>query len=128
MTVLNLNNFTKSGHYSTSISPCSKILNNNTNGSNSDVTLIGATDRSKRETGLKVHRQFSCPKPEKLIKLLNCAGESWSFDEELIQLIKDIHNICKTWQIYQKPPPEPVVGLSSATSFQEYLAMDLKFY
>ena len=30
--------------------------------------------------------------------------------------------------MYQKPPPRPVVGLPLATTFQECIAMDLKFY
>ena len=68
------------------------------------------------------------PKPEKLIKLLNCAGEPWNCDEELKQQIKDVSSNCKTCQIYQKPLPRPVVGLPLATTFQECVAMDLKFF
>ena len=35
---------------------------------------------------------------------------------------------CQTCQVYQKPPPRPVVGLPMATKFLETVAMDLKFY
>ena len=35
---------TKSGHYAIPISPCNKILNNVTNGSNANVTLIATAD------------------------------------------------------------------------------------
>ena len=99
-----------------------------TNGSNVNVTMIATADWSKQETALKLHRQFSHPRPEKLIKLLNCAGEPWHCDEEMKQQIKDISSNCKTCQIYQKPPPRPVVELPLATTFQECSAMDLKFY
>ena len=44
------------------------------------------------------------------------------------QQIKDESSNCKTCQIYQKPPSRPVVGLTLATTFQECIAMDLKFY
>ena len=67
---------TKSGQYAIPISPYSKILNNVTNGSNSNVTLIAITDRSTHETVLTLHRQLSHPRPYKLIKLLNCIGET----------------------------------------------------
>ena len=103
-------------------------MNNVTNGSNANVTLIATADRSKQETALKLHRQFPHPRPEKLIKLLNCAGEPWNCNEELKQQIKDVSSNCKTCQIYQKPLPRPVVGLPLATTFQECVAMDLKFY
>ena len=109
------------------ISLYSRILNNVTNGSNSNIRLIATTDRSKQETALKLHKQISHPRPEKLIKRY-CAGEPWSCDEELTQLIKDISKICKTCQIYQKPPPRPFVGLPLAISFQECVAMHLQFY
>ena len=119
---------TKSGHYAISISPYNKILNNVTNGSHANVTMIATADRSKQETALKLQRQFSHPILEKLIKLLNCAGEPWNCDEELKQQIKDLSSNYKTCQIYKKPPPRPVVGLLLATTIQECVAMDLKFY
>ena len=103
-------------------------MTNVTNGSNANVTLITTADRSKQETALKLHRQFSHPRPEKLIKLLNCAREPWNCDEELKQQIEDVSSNCKTCQHYQKPPPRPVLGLLLATKFQECIAMDLKFY
>ena len=54
---------TKSGHYAIRISPYRKILNNVTNGSNSNVTIIATTDRSTQETALTLHRQLSHPWP-----------------------------------------------------------------
>ena len=47
---------TKWGHYAISISPYNKILNDVTNGSNANVTLIATADGSKQETALKLHR------------------------------------------------------------------------
>ena len=61
---------TKLGHYAVPVSRYNKILNNVTNGSNANVTQIATADRSKQETALKLHRQFSHPRPEKLIKLV----------------------------------------------------------
>ena len=61
---------TKPQHHVISISPYNKILNDVTNGSNANVTLIATADGSKQETALKLHRQFSHPRPEKLIKLV----------------------------------------------------------
>ena len=47
--------------------------------------------------------QFSHPKPEKLLKLLNYADEPWNFDEELkCHSQKRVRST--NCQVYQKPP------------------------
>ena len=43
-------------------------------------------------------------------------------------LIKKISVECQIYQLYKKAPPQPILGLPMATAFQEYVAMDLKFY
>ena len=80
---------------------------------------------------LKLHCQFALPPPEWIVKLLNSAGNPWK-DDELKCLIKKVSDECQICQVYKKAPPTlppaPVVGLPMATTFQECLAMDLKFY
>ena len=66
--------------------------------------------------------------PEKLLKLLNSAGDPWQSDKELKELIKKVSDECTICKIYRKTPQRPIVGLPMATSFQECIAMDLKFY
>ena len=79
---------TKPGHYALLISPYSKILNNVVTGTNPNITLITMSNKSKHNMAVKLHQQFSHPTPEKLLKLLNCAGEPWNNDEDLKQHIQ----------------------------------------
>ena len=82
---------TKSGHYALPISQFKAILNNVTTGTNTNVTLIATeNNKSKSSIATKLHRQFAHPPPEKLLKLLNSAGEPWQSDEELKKLIKSV--------------------------------------
>ena len=118
---------TKSVHYALPISPYSKILNNIVTGTNPNITLITISNESKHMI-IKLHRPFSHPTLEKLLKLLNCADKSWNNDEKLKHHIQKVSEECTICQVYQKPPPRPVVGLPLASSFQECVAMDLKFY
>ena len=60
--------------------------------------------------------------------MLNSAGDPWQSDEELKKLIKKVSDECAICKIYRKTPQRPIVGLPIATSFQECIAMDLKFY
>ena len=71
---------TKSGHHALPLSPYSKILNNEVTGTNANITLITTFNRLKRDMTVKLHRQFSHPSPEKLLKSLSCAGEPWKND------------------------------------------------
>ena len=48
--------------------------------------------------------------------------------KELKKLIKKVSDECLICKIYRKTPQRPIVGLPMATSFQECIAMDLKFY
>ena len=47
---------------------------------------------------------------------------------KLKKLIKKVSDECLICKIYRKTPQRPIVGLPMATSFQECIAMDLKFY
>ena len=121
---------TKSGHYKSiyPINPYKTILNNVTSGVNTNVTLVATENKSKNDIAIKLHWQFAHPSPEKLLKLLNSAGDPWQSDEEIKKLIKKVSDECAICKIYRKTPQRPIVGLPMATSFQECIAMDLKFY
>ena len=119
---------TKSGHYAIPISPYCNILNNIVSGNNPNVTLTITQQKSKYDIGLKLHRQFLHPTPNKLICLLNSAGDSWVNDNELKDVIHKISNDCQTCKLYRKTPPRPVLELPMATKFPESVSIDLKFY
>ena len=120
---------TKSGHYIIPIWPYKTVLNNLTAGISTNITLITIqTNKSKYEITLKLHRQFDHLLPERIIKLLNSAEDLWKDDDELKSLIKKVSDECQICQVYRKTSPRPVVGLPMATTFQECVAMDLKFY
>ena len=108
---------TKLGHYTIPISPYKIVLNNLTTGTSTNMTLITAqTNKSKYKIALKLHHH----------KLFNSAGDPWK--DELQSLIKKFSDKCQICQVYRKASPRPVVGLPMATTFQECVAMDLKFY
>ena len=76
-----------------------------------------------RHSSTSLHREFSSPTPEKLLKQLICAGEPWNNDEEIKLHIQKVSEKRKIYQVYQKPLPRPVVGLSLELSFHECVAM-----
>ena len=117
---------TSSGHYALPITSYCKLINNVTAGSNENILLVNKNQKSKRDIALKLHRQFAHPAPDKLVKLLNSAGQPWNEDQQLKDLINDISKECNVCQIYRRPPPRPVVGLPLATTFQECVAMDFE--
>ena len=92
------------------------------------ITMRVTNAKSNKEMASKLHRQFAHPSSEKLIRLVNNAGEQWASNTDLKEEIKRVTNECDTCKIYKKPPPRPVVGLPMATEFQETIAMDLKSY
>ena len=100
---------TMSGHYALPISPCTQLLNNLATNERINITLTTQSEKSKFQIAAKLHRQFSHPPPEKLVKLLNSAGEHWRNDEDLKEAIKQVSSDCKTYQLYQKPPACPII-------------------
>ena len=90
--------------------------------------VLIATSKTKTEIIQKLHSKFTHLSSDKLLKLLNSAGDPWNNDEELKTLIKKISAECQICQLYKKTPPQAIVGLPMATAFQECVAMDLKFY
>ena len=73
---------TKSGHDTIPIHPYSTILNNIATGTNKAVVLK-ETSKTETEIVQKPHHQFAYPSSDKLLKLLNSAGDPWKNDEEL---------------------------------------------
>ena len=104
---------TKSGHYTILIRPYNTILNNITTGTNTAV-LLKATNKTKAKIAQKIHRQFAHPSSNKLLKLLNSAGDPWKNDEKLKTLIKKISTEYQIFQLYKKVLPRPIVGLPMA--------------
>ena len=51
----------------------------------------------------------------------NSAGKTWCE-------IRRLHQKCETCLRFKRPPPRPVTGLPLASTFQECVGMDLKFY
>ena len=119
---------TKSGHYAIPINPYKTILTNVTSGVNTNVTLVATeNNKSKNDIAIKLHQQFVHPSPDKNAKI---AYLSWGpmTVRQRSQEIKKFSDECAICKIYRKKPQQPVVGLPTATSFQECIAMDLKFY
>ena len=114
---------TTSGHYTIPLSKNQHIISEVEKNPNTRITLACSKDMSKDAMALKLHRQFAHPPPEKLLKLLKCAGH---FDKELVDCITKVSSDCCICKEYRKPPPRPVVGLPMATTFGECVAMDLK--
>ena len=75
----------------------------------------------KEKMAQKLHRQLAHASSEKLLRLVNSAGSTWSRDSELKEKIKLICKNCPVYLIYKKTPPR-------ATKFKECVAFDLKFY
>ena len=119
---------TNSDHYVIPITNYGKLLNNVIIGKHENVMLINKDNISTYDIALKLHRQFAHPTPEKLIKLLNSAGQPGSSNDKLKESIAEVTKECSTCQVYQGSPPHPIVRLPLATSFKECIAMDLKFY
>jgi hypothetical protein len=84
--------------------------------------------KSNREIAIKLHRQFAHAPENKLLTLIQKAGQPWCDNKDLMEEVKEVCKSCKTCQIYKKPPARPVVALPTATRFKETVALDLKFY
>ena len=117
---------TKSGHYAIPLAvPCQIIYSRNANVS---VTLTVQTNLDKEQMAQKLHKQFAHASSEKLLRLVNSAGSTWSQDSKLkekIKLICENYHVCL---IHKKTPPQTIVSLPLATKFKECVTMGLKFY
>ena len=119
---------TSTGHYAIAISKPLQIANLLEKRKISNINLTVNNDKTDQEIALKLHRQFAHPSENRLLNLINHAGHPWSGNENLKKEIKQISQNCDICKRFKKPSPRPVVGLPMASTFQETVALDLKFY
>ena len=120
-------NSTSSGHYTIPLTKPSQILQS-MDMKSTNITLSMRQEKSDHEIALKLHRQFAHPCKNKLINLLDRAGEPWKTNANLKKEIELVSSNCETCIKYKKPSPRPVVGLPMASTFLETVSMDLKFF
>ena len=99
---------TKSGHYAVQLTvPCQIIHSQN---ANVNVTLTVQANLDKEKMAQKLHRQFAHASSEKLLRLVNCAGSTWSQDSKLKEKIKLICKNCPVCLIYKKHPHDQLLA------------------
>lgn len=81
------------------------------------------TAEEKVKIAEKLHKQFAHASAARLIDLLKKADK---LHEGFPDLLKNVERNCETCQKYKRPVPRPIVGLPTATYFNETVAMDLK--
>ena len=109
---------TTSGHYCL---PVDVPLNLN----NLNDILFSCSGLSVNQMAVKLHKQFAHPSAEKLVKLIKKSG---CFDGDLIKEVQLISENCKTCLKYKKTPARPTVSLPLAYTFNDTVAMDLKYW
>jgi len=119
---------TSNGLYSLPITRSSQLINNLADKEDKSVILAVNEGKSDNAIATKLHRCFAHPSAERLLRLVNHAGERWSQNANLKQEISKVTEACEVCKVFKKPPPRPVVALPQASEFQETVAMDLKQY
>ena len=109
---------TSTGHYTIPIvmTPCKQTV---------DWVLATESHEEIPKKVLKLHRQFSHPTAEKLIKLIKEAG---LFNEQWKQEVNKVSDNCDICRKFKKVPPRPVVGFPIGKVFNEAIGMDLKVW
>ena len=119
---------TKSGHYAIPITKSAiSLYTGDISHSHSNLTFLSETS-DKKLIAKKLHRQFAHPSLERLLNLLKSSKPPWNEDLELFTKITEISKNCDICKKYKKFHLTPAVSLPMATSFNQCLAMDLKFY
>ena len=116
-------NVTESGHYTIPIGRHSRIIDRLNRNENVNITLAISKDMSPKDMALKLHRQFGHRSANTMLRLLRAAGKDDPVLRKEVIAVSESCDICK---VYKKPPPRPVVGMPTATVFNECVAMDLK--
>ena len=120
---------TTNGLYSLPITQPTQLINNVChNVEEYPVVFKVVDDKSDSEIAKKLHRCFAHPSSDRLLRLINSAGQKWSNNQNLKNEIRRITDQCEVCKIFKKPPARPVVALPMATEFQDVVAMDLKQY
>ena len=113
---------TNSGHYALPLGRNRQIIEDAQRNPDMKLTLH-AENMNPRDIAKKLHRQFSHPPAERLIKLVKNQSENC---KELTDAIKEVTESCKICLEFKKAPPRPIVGFPMATRFNQCVAMDLK--
>ena len=116
---------TQSGHYALPLNS-SRIILQDLNKQKVSFTLVAEESMDKVTLARKLHSQFAHPSKSKLLNLISRAGRG--DDAELREAVDHVYNTCKICLEFSKPSPRPVVGLPHASTFNETVALDLKFY
>ena len=121
---------TSNGLYSLPITKPTQLINNvcGKDEASHPIILKVVDEKSDKDIATKLHRSFAHPSSDRLLRLINSAGENWASNENLKREIREVTDSCSVCQIYKKPPPRPTVSLPLATEFQDTVAMDLKQY
>ena len=112
-------NHTNSGHYCVPIDKGEQISVESV----CTVKLHELDDKSRYNSMVKLHRQFTHPPEDKLKALLKDAG---AWQEELQICLSRVYDNCELCKVFKKTPPRPAVARPMATRFNEKVAMDLK--
>ena len=112
---------TSTGHY------CVPVAKTSLDSPNVNVvlhfSLDGLSIKKKKEKAIKLHKQFSHAKKDRLLKLLKDSGCE---DREFKQIVKEVCDECTLCQKYSRAPLRPIVSLPLASRFNECVCMDLK--
>ena len=117
---------TESGHYAISLNNASHILDSIDAKPNMKINLITQACEDKKKIARKLHAQFGHPPVKKLLKLVDRAG--LHKDDDLRQQIKEVNKNCQICKEYTREMPRPIVGLPHAETFNETVALDLKYF
>ena len=74
----------------------------------SKYVLISFHDENKNAVATELHKKFSHPSSEKILKLVNNAGVN---DKMLEKAIFDVTNACETCLKFKNPVLKPIVSM-----------------
>lgn len=114
--------FTSSGHYCVNLLDS---LHSKTDNIDEEVVLAvesGMTEKEKKRTLTKLHKQFGHASAERLSKSLKNAGTS---DKQLLDMLEKVTMECEVCAVHKRPVARPVVGFPLATEYNETVAVDL---
>ena len=119
---------TQSGHYAIPLCTKKALLNTiNNSQTQNKVTFISRMENmTKHDMATKLHRQFAHPPVDKLVKLI--AQSEISDKDGLKEELEAVTEACEVCRRYKRPLPRPVVALPTSSSFNEVVALDIKFY
>ena len=121
--------FASSGHYVIQLNKKACIAHQHENDQpirmlfNNSQRIQNSDTKEKEKMCMKIHRQFSHARGNKLKNLAKDGGIN---DSEFLQMMESIHDRCNICIKYKKPPPKPIVCAPLAKEFNESIAMDLK--